>query len=437
MKSNANKVLEYIAKSPSTFHAVNEIGKALNDNGFTYLKESENWKLELGHKYYTKRNGSSIIAFSLPKEMKDYHFNLIASHVDSPTYKIKAEPELSGANEYLKLNVEPYGSMIDYTWLDKPLSIAGRVLVKEEKKVVSKLIYIDKDIILIPSLAIHMNRDVNKGYSFNRQVDLCPLFSTGALKKSDFKKMIAEELNVEASNIVSMDLSLVNRQEGKIWGYKDEFISSPKLDDLEASFSSLLGFIDSKDNGSVNLFVSFDNEEVGSNTKQGAMSTFLKDTLKRINLGLNKDSDEYYMAISKSFMISFDNAHAVHPNHPEKTDDENRCFMNKGIVIKENAQQKYTTDAFSRSILKEICTKANVPFQVFANRSDSLGGSTLGNISNVEVSINSVDIGLSQLAMHSSYETAGAYDIDYAVALAKEFYSSSILIDEADTMVIE
>lgn len=436
MKNSAEKVLNYIKKSPSPFHAVNEIGNLLEENKFTYLKEGEAWNLKLGHKYYTKRNGSSLIAFTIPKEMKDYHFSLIASHLDSPTYKIKAEAELNGVGEYIKLNVEPYGGMIDYTWLDKPLSIAGRVCIKEKNSIVSKLIYIDKDILLIPSVAIHMNREVNKGYNFNRQVDLCPLFTTGALKKGDFDNMIARELKVNEKDIVSKDLFLVNRQEGKIWGYKDEFISSPKLDDLEASYTSLLGFLTAKENGNINLFVAFDNEEVGSNTKQGAMSTFLKDTLKRINANLNKTNDEYYKAISKSFMISFDNAHSVHPNHPEKTDEENRCFMNKGIVIKENAQQKYTTDAFSRSILMNLCDNANIPYQLFANRSDSLGGSTLGNISNVEVSMHSVDIGLPQLAMHSSYETAGVKDIDYAISLAKEFYSHLILIDEAEKIEI-
>lgn len=434
---NSEKIIELIKKSPSPFHAVKTIEEKLTEAGYTYLRERENWNIKNGGKFYTKRNDSSIIAFDIPKKIKDFHFSLIASHVDSPTFKIKEVAELNGVGEYIKLNVEPYGGMIDYTWLDKPLSVSGRVFIKEDKKIVSKLLYIDKDILLIPSLAIHMNREVNKGFSFNKQVDLCPLFSTGALKKGDFNKMIAKELNVKAESIVSKDLYLVNRQEGKVWGYKNEFISSPKLDDLEASYTSLLGFLSSKESGNIKVFVAFDNEEVGSNTMQGAESTFLKDTLKRIALALSLNEEDFYSAISKSFMISFDNAHAVHPNHPEKTDEENRCFMNRGIVIKENAQQKYTTDAFSRSILIEILDKAKVPYQVFANRSDSLGGSTLGNISNVQVSMHSIDIGLAELAMHSSYETAGAYDIDYAIDLAKEFYSSFILIDESEKIELK
>lgn len=430
MKNINNGLIEFIKESPSQFHVIENIGSLLKEKGYKYLKESSSWKLKEG-KYYTVRNGSSIIAFNIPKKINNYHYQLCASHSDSPTFKIKAISELTGPNEYIKLNVERYGGAINYTWLDKPLSIAGRVLVKQNKQVITKNIDIDKDILIIPSIPIHMNRDVNKGYEFNIQIDLCPLFSNGELKKGDFLKMLAEKIKVKPQDIVSYDLYLVNRQEGKIWGYKDEFISSPKLDDLQAAYTSLIGFVDSKNNDAINIYCCFDNEEVGSKSKQGAMSSFLKDTLKRINGCLNKTDDEYYQAIAKSFMISFDNAHAVHPNHPEKFDVENKCFMNKGIVIKENASQTYTTDSFSRAIFKDICKLAKVPVQCFANKSDMAGGSTLGNISNVQVSLHSIDIGIAQLAMHSNYETAGSKDSEYAYLTMKEYYSNSINIEDS------
>lgn len=436
MKDINKKLINFIKDSPSQFQAVESISNILQKNDYKNLKESETWKLAPG-KYYVTRNGSSIIAFNIPKKISDYHFQICASHTDSPTFKIKAESELCGPNEYIKLNVEKYGGAINYTWLDKPLSIAGRVLVKEKNKTVSKNLYIDEDILMIPSVPIHMNRDVNKGYEFNPQIDLCPLFSNGELKKGDFVKMLAKYLETKSENIVAYDLYLVNRQEGKEWGYKNEFISSPKLDDLQAAYTSLLGFVDAKDNNSINIYCAFDNEEVGSMTAQGAMSTFLKDTLTRINTCLKKTEDDYHAALAKSFMVSFDNAHAVHPNHPEKFDQENKCYMNKGIVIKENASQSYTTDSFSRAIFKEVCNSAKVPVQQFANRSDQRGGSTLGNISNTQVSLHAVDIGIAQLAMHSNYETAGSKDSEHAYNAIREYYSRNILIEDSLNFVIK
>lgn len=430
------ELLAFIAASPSPFHSIESIKKELDGAGFKQLLESENWKLKTG-KYYAVRNNSSIVAFDIPNRIKDYHFQMVASHSDSPSYKIKAEPELLGPGEYLRLNVEGYGGMIDYTWFDKPLSVAGRVMIRKGEETISRLLYIDKDILLIPSLAIHMNREVNKGYEFNRQIDLCPLFGNGELKKGDFDKMIAKELKVDVKDLIAKDLFLVNRQEGKVWGYKNEFVSAPKLDDLQAAFSSLKAFTASKNAGCINVYACFDNEEVGSRTKQGAMSTFLADVLCRINACLGKSEDDYHSAIAKSFMISFDNAHALHPNHPEKADSENRPFMNKGIVIKENAAQSYTTDAFSRAVFMNVCSLAKVPCQVFANRSDSVGGGTLGNISNIQVSVHSVDIGIAQLAMHSNYETAGSKDTKYAVDAISKYYSSLILIEDSNKFSVK
>ena len=290
---------------------------------------------------------------------------------------------------------------------------------------------------LIPNVAIHFNREVNKGVPTNRQVDLCPLFSSGKAKKGDFKKMIAEHLNISVDNLLGFDLFLVNRQRPCIWGYKEEFISSPKLDDLQCAFTTLKAFLESENEHDISVYACFDNEEVGSNTKQGAMSTFLQDALKRINYGLKKSEEDYYQAISKSFLVSADNAHAVHPNHPEKTDTVNCAYMNKGLVIKESANQKYTTDAFSRSVLEQICYMANTPFQTFANRSDSLGGSTLGNLSNIQVSVHAVDIGLPQLSMHSTYETAGVEDTATTIQTLTKYYSTNININNFDQVTFE
>lgn len=436
-KKLTEELLKFNRDSVSMFHATENIKQYFSAAGFTYFKEGENWNLEKGKTYFTTRNGSSLIAFKIGKELSDYHFQIIASHSDSPTFKIKSIPELEGPDEYLKLNVEVYGGVINSTWFDKPLSIAGRVLIKEGNRVESKLLYIDKDILLIPNLPIHFNHDVNKGYEYNNQVDLCPLFSAGKMKKGDFKNMIAKEAGVNTNDILSMDLYLVNRQEGKIWGYKNEFVSSAKLDDLECAFTSMKAFISGQNEKGINVYACFDNEEVGSNTKQGAMSTFLYDTLKRINNNLGFDEEEFFKAVSGSFLLSADNAHAVHPNHPEKMDSENKVFMNKGIVIKEAANQAYTSDAFSQAIFKSILDKAKVPYQNFANRSDTRGGSTLGNLSNTQVSMHAVDIGSAQLAMHSNYETAGTEDITYAVKAMEAFYNSNIKIDGSDNFQIE
>lgn len=432
-KEVANELFEFIASSPSMFHTADTIETYLKEDGFQYLPEAGEWKLKEGGKYYTKRNDSSVIAFKIGEEMDDYHFQLTAAHSDSPTYKVKSVAELEGPLEYLKLNVEAYGGMIDSTWFDRPLSVAGRVLVEEGNRAVSKLLYIDRDILLIPNMPIHFNRDVNKGYEYNRQLDLCPLFSAGDLKKGDFDKMIASELGVNPDQILAKDLFLVNRQRQTIWGYKDEFISTPKLDDLQCAFSSLKAFLAGNNKNAINVYCCFDNEEVGSNTKQGAMSTFLYDVLQRININLDRGMDDYYRAISKSFMISCDNAHALHPNRQEKYDRTNCTRMNKGIVIKESANQKYTTDAFSRAVFRKICKEAEVPFQNFANRSDIIGGSTLGNLSNTQVSMHAVDIGLAQLAMHSSYETAGLIDTAYAIKALTKYFNTNISIEEANS----
>ena len=419
-------LMNFLDSSVTMFHAINECEKVLKDSGYIYLPENEKWNIRAG-KYYTKRNSSSLIAFDIANG--DYHFQISAAHSDSPTFKLKDRPIIE-SNGYLKLNVEAYGGMIDATWLDKPLTLAGRVMVDTEYGIETRLLFIDKDLLIIPNVPIHFNREINKGFAFNNQVDMLPVFSVGNLSEADFDKMLAKELGVKSEAILAKDLYLVNRQKATVIGYDNELISSGRLDDLECVYTSLLGFIEANNNNHINVFAVFDNEEVGSVTKQGAMSTFLASTLDRVNTALGKSKEEYYRAIAKSILISCDNAHALHPNHPELFDVKNRPVLNKGIAIKESANQKYTTDAFSRAILKKILDKNSIPYQTFANRSDIIGGSTLGNLSNTAVSMNAVDIGLPQLAMHSAYETAGAKDVEYAIEALRAFFETNIDIKD-------
>jgi aspartyl aminopeptidase len=432
-KKISNELLTFIENSPSCFHTVKTIKEILLKNNYNELKENETWNLELGGQYFTTRNNSSIIAFSIGNQLDDYHFQLTSSHSDSPTFKVKESAEIKG-NGYIQLNTEGYGGMLCATWLDKPLSLAGRILVKEGNKIVNKLVSFDKDLLLIPNVAIHMNREVNKGMEYNNQVDMLPLFSMG---ECDYYQMLADELNINKKDIYGTDLYLVNRQKGTIWGIKDEFVSSGKLDDLQCAYTSLQAMISSRNEHAINVYACFDNEEVGSGTKQGALSTFLYDTLNRINNNLGYSQEDYFKAVAKSFMVSCDNAHAVHPNHPEKTDKQNCTYLNKGVVIKFSANQKYTTDAFSKAVFEYVCEKANVPVQYFANRSDMVGGSTLGNLSSQKVSLHTVDVGLAQLAMHSSYETAGIKDSYYMIEALKMFYNKNIHIDGSNSFEVE
>lgn len=436
-KQMSEELLTFIKHSPSCFHAVHTIAGMLKEAGFQELKECEAWSLQQGGKYFTTRNNSSVIAFTIGKELDDYHFQITASHSDSPTFKIKEKAELKGKGGYIQLNTEGYGGMICSTWMDRPLSIAGRVLVREGNALVSKLISFDKDLLLIPNVAIHMQRDVNDGMAFNKQVDMLPLFSAGECEEGDFYQLLADELHCDVEDICGTDLFLVNRVEPSIWGAKEEFISSAKLDDLQCAFTSLKAMLQSENPHAVNVYACFDNEEVGSGTKQGALSTFLADVLSRINDNLGYGNEELRRAIAKSFMVSCDNAHAVHPNHPEKTDANNCTYMNKGIVVKYSANQKYTTDGISSAVFTELCKKANVPVQFFANRSDMVGGSTLGNLSNQHVSLHTVDIGLPQLAMHSAYETAGIKDTAYMVQALTTFYNMNLHITDSDVIEVQ
>lgn len=412
-------LIHFIAKSPSTFHAVRGIKAALLYAGFTEIREEDTWQIEKGGKYVVTRNGSALMAFTVPQENAEA-FHITASHCDSPTFKIKEDPEIADG-PYVKLNVEGYGGMIMSTWLDRPLSVAGRLLVTENGHLAEKLVAIDGTMLVIPSVAIHMDRSVNQHKEWKVQKDMLPLYGmTGA--KTPFMDVIAAAAKVKAEDILAHDLILYSRVPGTIWGEEREFISSPKLDDLQCAFACFRGFTQGQKEKYISVYALFDNEEVGSATSQGAGSTFLANTLERLARSLGYSYDETMAMIARSFMISADNAHSVHPNHPEYADPVNRPVINGGIVIKYSAAQKYATNAFSAAYFKKLCKDHDIPTQTFTNHSDNPGGSTLGNISNTVIAMPTVDIGLPQLAMHSSYETAGVKDTAYLVDAATKFY---------------
>ena len=422
---HVQELFDFIQQSPSCFHVIENVKKQLTEQGFEELCENKNWQIKEGGKYFVTRNLSSVIAFKVPtKNFKSFH--IVASHSDSPTFKIKDHPEQVVKGKYVQLNTERYGGMIYSTWFDRPLSIAGRALVKTETGVATKLLNIDRDLLVIPNLAVHMDRTVNDGMKYNPQVNLLPLYGDAAYKDT-FNKLVAEACGTAEENIISTDLFLYNRTAPTVWGAHNEYMSCAKLDDLECAFSSLKAFLKGENSQSVSVCAIFDNEEVGSSTKQGANSTFMYDILHRINENLGRTEEQYHTSVASSFMLSADNAHALHPNHPAISDPTNPVYLNEGIVIKHNANQKYTTDAVSSAIFQKMCEEKNVPYQHFVNRSDVAGGSTLGNIANTHVSLNTVDIGMAQLAMHSSYETAGVLDLDYMIAGMEAFYNSAVV----------
>ena len=407
-------LFSYIAACPTAFQAAAHTAALLEAEGYRPLRETEEWMLEPGGRYYVTRNGSSLIAFRLPKG-RPVGFMMTAAHGDSPTFKIKENAELTGENE-TRLSVEGYGGMLCASWMDRPLSVAGRAMVRTEDGVAMRLIDLHDDLALIPNVAIHMNRDANNGAKYNFAVDMQPLYG----EKGGFHRRIAEAAGVAEEDLLTHDLFLYNPQPGVEWG---GYISAPRLDDLQCAFAALQGFLTAGESQSAAVYCLFDNEEVGSQTKQGAASTFLRETLERIcdALGLTLRT----MAAG-SFLLSCDNAHAVHPNHPEYADKNHAVRMNGGVVIKYNASQRYTTDAVSAALFQTVCEAAGVPFQRYANRPDMAGGSTLGSIANTQVSLNMADIGLAQLAMHSAFETAGAEDTAHMVQALKTFFGMTL-----------
>ena len=423
-ESMVSGIAEMIKRSPSVYHTAEVIREMLLRNSFTELSEAKPWNLKCGGSYFTVRNGSSVISFRLPEE-KPKAFLIIASHSDSPTFKIKPDPETE-AEGYVRLNIEKYGGMLCSTWFDRPLSFAGRVFFRDGDVIREKRIAPDRDLLMIPSLAIHMNREANKGMEIHVQKEMLPLFAQFS-QKGSFAELVASEAGCKVEDLLGEDLFLVCRQPVSVWGLNREFFSAPRLDNLSCCYTTLDGFLrvsPRKDVCIINAV--FDNEEVGSQTRQGAGSTFLLDVIERIARDLAMSRDERYAAVSSGMMISTDNAHAVHPNFPEKADPNCRPKLNGGIVLKFHAGQKYTTDALSAAYFRVICDRHGLPYQIFVNHSDARGGSTLGNIANTQVSICTADIGLPQLAMHSAYETMGTHDLEAMAEFAEWFYQEKL-----------
>lgn len=422
-------LFDYIKASPTAYHAVSHTADILKQSGYTELYEHERWELEDGCGYFVIRNGSSLIAFRTPTDPENMgSFMMTAAHGDSPSFKIKENAELCDGH-HLRLSVEKYGGMLCASWTDRPLSVAGRVLVRDRRGLTTGLVDLDDPCAIIPNVAIHMNRGANDGMSYNPAVDMLPL--CGEASDAGFlRKEIADELGIREEDILATDLFLYNPQAGVEWS---GYISAPRLDDLQCAFASLTAFLnadtDDLDTSNVPVFCLFDNEEVGSQTKQGAASTFLFDTLLRFGEALGLTQTDLLCKLASSFLVSCDNAHAVHPNHPEYQDKNHAVYMNGGVVVKYNANQRYTTDGVSAAIFGLICERAGVPIQRYANRADMPGGSTLGNIANTRVSLNTIDIGLAQLAMHSAYETAGARDTEMMVRALTAFFQAHIRAD--------
>lgn len=420
-RSNAEKLTAFIAASPTPFHAVDNIVRKLSNEGFEPLGEWEDWQIAPGGKYFVTRNGSAVLAFKVG-EGDPRGFNIYAAHCDSPTFKLKPDAELETIGHYIRLNTEAYGGGIMSSWLDRPLSVAGRAAVSTPGGVKTQLVNLENMTVVIPNVAIHMQRNVNDGFTFNPQVDTIPLLGSEKAKGT-LMQSVADAAGVREKDILGADLYLYNKTAGAVWGADGEYVSSPRLDDMQCAYAGLQGLLAGGNRDTVSLLAVFDNEEVGSRTAQGADSDFLVTAVERICSALGKSKAQM---LSQSFALSADNAHAVHPNHPEYADPVNRPFMNGGIVLKFNARQSYATDAVSAAIFKKICAAVGVPVQTFANRSDKPGGGTLGNISATRLSIPTADIGLAQLAMHSSYETAGSMDTLYLERAAAEFFRTKL-----------
>ena len=416
MNEKIQALMDFLDASRSVYHAVAYISDILDRAGYTHLPEGDDWTLEDGGKYYITRNMSTVIAFRIPHG-EPAGFLLSASHSDRPSFKIKENGELE--SKYIRLATERYGGMLMAPWMDRPLSVAGRVMVETPTGTKMKLVDIDQDLMIIPNVAIHMNRKVNDGYAYNPATDTIPLLGDRDVKGM-FGRMIAEQAG---GNILGHDLFLYLRQKAAVWGIEQEFISAQALDDLQCAWGCLQGFLNAEESGSVPMYCVFDSEEVGSRSVSGADSTMLTSTMNRIARYLDANLARM---MAQSFLVSADNAHAIHPNHPELADPNNAPVMNGGIVVKFNASQRYTTDAVAAAVFRSVCKRAGVPTQTYYNRPDIPGGSTLGYVSLTHVSVPTADIGLAQLAMHSCYETAGVRDSLYLEQAMTTYFSSTL-----------
>ena len=420
MDTRIKNLQSFLDNAHSVFHAVAALAQRLEQAGYCRLREADSWELIPGGKYYLTRNGSAVVAFRIPAGAPK-GFLISASHADRPCFKVKENGVLAGA--YTRLAVERYGGMLIAPWLDRPLSVAGRVLVETETGVESRLVDFDRDLLLMPNVAIHMNRAANDGYKWNPATDTIPLL--GNKEASD--KFWKELEDLAGGKILGHDLYLYVRQKSAVWGMEEEFISSAALDDLECAWGCTEGFLQAKDTANIPVLSVFDNEEVGSSSYQGAASDLLESVISRICKALALETKQ---VLADSFLVSADNAHALHPNHPELADAANAPVINGGVVVKFNANQRYTSDGVTAAVFRKICSRAGVPVQTYCNRADMPGGSTLGNVSLSQVAVPSVDIGLPQLAMHSCYETAGVKDAAYLADAMAAYYGTELVCTE-------
>ncbi|MBQ4283148.1 MAG: M18 family aminopeptidase [Lachnospira sp.] len=405
MKLN-QELLEFIKKSPTAYQAVDSVKKMLSGTDC----------------HITTRNGTSLIAYRIP-QYRPKGFHIICAHTDSPMFKIKENAESKDGNGYTKINVEKYGGMIVNTWMDRPLSVAGRVVYEADGELVSVNVDLEEPMYIIPNLAIHMSRG-SEDKPLSIQTDLQPIGDEGLLETVTAKMCEITGKNIQKENILGTDLYVYNCQEGVAVGGKQSLLCAPRLDDLQCVFAAAKAFVSQEGNDYVNILAVFDNEEVGSLSRQGAASDYLKNVLEEIAEELELSGKEYRCMLENSIMISADNAHAVHPNHPQKADPTNKPHMNEGIVIKYHGAQKYTTDAYTGAYIKKLCKDNGIQYQTYHNNSDVAGGSTLGNLVMANVSIPAVDIGAPQLAMHSAFETTGALDTENLCRLMKVFYKN-------------
>ena len=417
----------FLDAGPSCYHAADNVMRELTAAGYRRLWEEQPWQLEEGGKYFVVRGGASVIAFRIPR--RDFTgFMLAAAHSDFPTFKVRETAEAVSPGGTVRLAVEPYGGIVMRAWLDRPLSVAGRVTVRAGGRIVTRLVNVVRPLLVIPGVAIHMDREVNKGRELKANVDMLPLFACG--EPGAFRALIAREAGVAEEDLLTTDLFLYPYMSAAVVGAAEEFIVSPRLDDLQCVFGCLRGFLAAEESASVPVLAVFHNEEVGSGTRQGADSTFLTDVLRRLCAALGRDEEGYLTAAANSFLVSADNAHAVHPAHPEYADPKEAPALNGGVVVKYNAAQRYATDAVSDAVFRAVCEDAGVPVQRYSNRADLPGGSTLGNISTAHLSVHSVDIGLPQLAMHSACETAGVRDTEHLVRAMTAYYGRSFRVTE-------
>ena len=413
-------LFEFLQEGVTPYHAAATAAAWLDAAGFTRLEEADYWNLEPGKGYYLLRNGSAVVAWRIPAHAIG-GWRITASHSDAPGWKIKSDAVTNDGCR--RLSVEGYGGMNMASWLDRPLTVAGRVLVRTADGVETRLVHFDRDLLVIPSLAIHMQRNVNKGHEYNPQIDMQPLWGPEAGRT--LTDLLCEELGVAEKDILDRDLQLVTRQAPTQIGPDGEYFMAPRIDDLECAATTLLGFIDASaetDSACAPVWAMLDNEEVGSSSRQGAQSSFLRDVLDRILESIPHSAQMEHRALANSFLLSADNGHATHPNFPAKSDPAAPVRLGGGVLLKYNASQKYTTNALSGGIFRAICEKAGVKVQTFTNRADEAGGSTLGNLQSHSLPIPMADIGLPQLAMHSAVETAAVSDAEAMVRAVAAFY---------------